>query len=658
MNRSISIGNKSFAARLLMLFLCLALSVSVFYQNGTVAANETELRGVWISTVANIDYPSKGTTDSATLKAEMDTILDHCKAMGFNAVFFQVRPCGDAFYNSAIFPWSRYLTGTQGVAPSDGFDPLAYAIEGAHSRGMQLHAWINPYRITNASSDNSRLSANNPAVQNPALVLTDSNGKMYYNPGDAASVELIVQGAEEIVKNYDVDGLHMDDYFYPDASFNDNGTYSYFKDQFPDKNAWRRHNVDTLVKTLDERLHAIKPEIQFGISPRGIWANKSDMAEGSDTAGGGSYNSIHADSRGWVKNGWVDYIMPQIYWNIGYNVADYTVLCNWWSDVVNGTDVKLYIGEGAYRTTSSSMAAWSGQNGTNELRTHVLNGRQNPNISGYCFFTYNDFLENSSIYALMQELHTTPADPPKGVVSVVAPSEPVPDTTVPEEPVVEEPATPEEPVVEEPAAPPVSSGSSSLSGHNTPKPIEGYKNKFTDMNDYWWAMDEINDLASRGIIRGRSETTFDPDAHITRADNTVLLLRVLNKKADFTDNFNDVLEGSYYYNEIGMAKALGIASGVGNNCFDPDAPIMRQDMATLAYRVLAEEGLLTSIPNTNILNPYSDKNDIYPYALDAMAACVDAGLMSGYGDNTINPRGNASRVEVAIFIHRIMKLLN
>ena len=175
MNRSISIGNKSFAARLLMLFLCLALSVSVFYQNGTVAANETELRGVWISTVANIDYPSKGTTDSATLKAEMDTILDHCKAMGFNAVFFQVRPCGDAFYNSAIFPWSRYLTGTQGVAPSDGFDPLAYAIEGAHSRGMQLHAWINPYRITNASSDNSRLSANNPAVQNPALVLTDSN---------------------------------------------------------------------------------------------------------------------------------------------------------------------------------------------------------------------------------------------------------------------------------------------------------------------------------------------------------------------------------------------------------------------------------------------------------------------------------------------------
>ena len=170
-------------------------------------------------------------------------------------------------------------------------------------------------------------------------------------------------------------------------------------------------------------------------------------------------------------------------------------------------------------------------------------------------------------------------------------------------------------------------------------------------------MDEVNDLASRGIIKGRSETEFDPNANITRADNTVLLLRVLGKTVEVTDNFDDVYVGSYYYKEVGMAKALGIASGVGDNKFDPDAPVRRQDMATLAYRVLSKEGLLTSIPNTAVLNQFKDKDYIDFYAREAMAACVDAGLMSGYGDNTINPQGNASRIEVALFIHRISEMV-
>lgn len=639
----LSSANRSFALRMLALIICAVVSVSVFYSpDGHVASakEDTELRGVWVSTVANIDYPTVQTTDSGVLRAELDKVLDTCKDMGFNAVFFQVRPSGDAFYKSAYFPWSKYLTGQQGVAPSDNFDPLEYAVEGAHQRGMQLHAWINPYRITNSSSDNSVLSADNPAVQNPGLVLTDSNGKMYYNPGDKASVELIVNGAVEIVENYDVDGLHMDDYFYPDASFNDDTTYSYYASEFPDKASWRRHNVDTLIKTLDAELHAVRPEIQFGVSPRGIWANKSEMAEGSDTNGGGSYSKIYADSRGWVKNGWVDYIMPQIYWNIGYEIADYTVLCNWWSDVVEGTDVKLYIGEGAYRTTTSTLEAWTGERGTNELRTHILNGRENPNISGYCCFTYNNFLANPSIYALMQEVNSGEVKAPEGIVEVSGDA--LPDETD-----------------EKPAPPAVSDGISngSLSADKDTEAVDGYKNKFTDMNDYWWAMDEVNELASKGIIKGRSETEFDPDAYITRADNTVLLLRVLGKTAEVTDNFDDVYEGKYYYNEIGIAKALGIASGVGDNRFDPDALVMRQDMATLAYRVLAKEGVLTSIPNTAVLNKFTDADKIDFYAREAMAACVDAGLMGGYGDNTINPRGNASRVEVALFIYRISNLM-
>lgn len=629
---SIFVGSGSFALRVLALILCATVYVSVFFSSESryaLAANDSELRGVWVSTVLNIDYPSTQTTDAGTLKKELDAVLDNCKAMGFNAVFFQARPAGDAFYKSSIFPWSKYISGTQGVAPSDNFDPLEYAVEGAHKRGMQLHAWINPYRITSSSADNDKLASNNPAVLNPDLVLTDSNGKMYYNPGTKAAIELIVNGAAEIVENYDVDGLHMDDYFYPDAAFNDDTTYSFYKDEFPDKDAWRRHNVDTLVKALDDKLHAIKPDIQFGISPRGIWANKSEMSEGSDTAGGGSYTKIYADSRGWVKNGTVDYIMPQIYWNIGYEIADYTTLCNWWADVVRGTDVKLYIGEGAYRTTTSTLPAWTGDNGTNELRTHITDGRNNPKIDGYCCFAYNDFLENPSIYALMQELNGSPAKPPETVVETGG------DYILPSAP----------------------SADSSLVNDSKPTHTGKYTNKFTDMDSYWWAMDAVNDLASKGIIKGRSETEFAPDAYITRADNTVLLLRVLGKTADFTENFEDVYEGKYYYNEIGVAKALGIASGVGNNRFDPDNMVMRQDMATLAYRVLSREGVLTSIPNTAVLNRFKDADYIDFYAREAMAACIDAGLMSGYGDNTINPRGNASRVEVALFIHRISQLM-
>ncbi len=620
--------NRGFVLKFMALMLCAAVSIGVFYTSAITdaqAAGNEELRGVWVSTVANIDYPSKATTDAGTLKNELDTILDNCEDMGFNAVFLQVRPCGDAFYKSSVFPWSKYLTGTQGVAPSDDFDPLAYAVEGAHKRGMQLHAWINPYRITNSASDNGKLSVNNPALINPGLVLTDGNGKMYYNPGDSKSIELIVNGAAEIVENYDVDGLHMDDYFYPDGSFNDETTYSFYKDEYSDIGDWRRENVNKLVKTLDEKLHSIKSDIIFGISPRGIWANKSEMAEGSNTNGSSSYSDIYADSRAWVKNEWVDYIMPQLYWNIGYEIADYSVLCDWWADVVKGTDVKLYIGESAYRTTSSALPAWTGDAGTNELKTHILNGRDNSYISGYCCFTYNDFLENNAIYELMKELNDEDASAPEGAVSVSKPSDPE-----------------------------INDGMSNVEDKPTG---DKYKNKFTDMNDYWWAMDAVNELASKGIIKGRSETEFDPDSYITRADNTVLLLRVLGKTADFNDNFADVYPNKYYYKEIGMAKALGIASGVGDNCFDPDAQIKRQDMATLAYRVLAKEGVLTSIPNTTVLNKFADSDEIYFYAREAIAACVDKGLMSGYGDGTIKPNDYASRVEVALFIYRISQLI-
>lgn len=637
-----------FTFRIVTLIVCTAIAITLFYapeNKGTVQAEFSELRGLWVSTVSQLDYPSTYTTDPEVLKSDMLAILDNAKDMGFNSIFFQVRPAGDALYKSSIFPWSKYLSGTQGVAPDGGFDPLAFAVEEAHSRGMELHAWINPYRVTSSSADNSKLASNNPAVTRPELTFTASDGKIYYNPGEAAAIDLIIAGAKEIAANYDVDGIHMDDYFYPSASFDDEGTYAYYKDQYPDKDNWRRNMVDTLIRGIYGAVHEVKPNIQFGVSPAGIWANADSMPGGSNTRGNQTYFSGFADTKGWVEKGWIDYIMPQLYWNIGYAAADYTTLVNWWSNVVAPTNVKLYIGEGAYRTTSSDLDAWKGENGTNELRTHVNMGRENQNVDGYCMFTYNTFITNHSIYALMQELNATPADKiTTGSTETPAPAET--PTPTPSNGIVPDPTEAPAPTnVPEPEATPI------------PGPDGSYVNRFTDMTEYTWAMDEVNSLASQGIIKGISDTEFAPDSYITRADNTALLLRVLNKTAEVTDNFDDVYPGKYYYNEIGMAKALGIAQGVGNNNFDPDAYIKRQDMATLAYRVLRSEGKLTAIPNSGVLNVYTDNNYIDFYARDAMAACVSAGLMGGYGDNTIKPQDNASRIEVALFIYRIQQLM-
>ncbi len=612
-----------FYLRLLALLVCIIVAIGMFQQpmqKTVVSASEGELRGIWISTVANIDYPSKQTTDPELLKQEIIHILDHCKSMGFNAVFFQVRPAGDALYRSEIFPWSRYLTGTQGVAPQGGFDPLAFAVEEAHQRNMELHAWINPYRITSTKADNSRLAQNNPAVLHPELVITDATGKMYYNPGKTEVIQLIVDGAVEIVKNYDVDGVHMDDYFYPDSSFDDEATYSPYREQYPNKDDWRRAMVNQLVMRLNEAVHAEKPDVAFGISPRGVWANDYDAPGGSKTRGGGSYNTVFADSKAWIENGWVDYIMPQIYWYIGYEPADYLVLCDWWSEVVRGTDVKLYIGEGAYRTVSDAIPAWTGESGIEEMRRHIEVGRGNDTISGYCMFTYNNFVKNLSLDTLMKEVNFS-------------------DISDKSNQDKEEEPTQSEPIL-------------------TDKPLEEPVTMFVDMKEYPWAINEVNTLAEQGIIQGQSETMFAPATYITRADNTVLLMRVLEKNVSFRKNFDDVSPDSYYYNEVGMAKELGFANGDGDGRFYPTDLIKRQDMATLAYRILSSEGVLSSNPNTAVLNKYKDKSMIDSYALDAMAACVEADLISGYGDGVINPQGNATRVEVAIFIYRIFNLLH
>lgn len=372
--------------RLLALVLaCVLTLVTPAFASGTPSASE-EMRGVWVSSVYNLDYPSSPTTDPDKLKAEADEILDNCVKWGLNAVFLQVRPSGDALYKSDLFPWSKYLTGSVGTAPQDGFDPLEYWVEAAHKRGLELHAWINPYRITRSKDTEwNSLPSTHPAKMNPDWVVKYSDGNYYFNPGIPEVRDLVTRGAVEIVQNYDVDGLHMDDYFYPGTDFNDAATYQKYGSSFSNIADFRRDSVNQLVAQLDTAVHNIDPDIQFGISPSGIWANKSTDPRGSNTNGSEHYVSSYADSLYWIENGLVDYIIPQIYWEIGHKLADFATLADWWNDAVAGSDVHLYIGMGAYRCADNPTGVWTT---TDPLFDSLAYLENKDNVGGCVFFRY------------------------------------------------------------------------------------------------------------------------------------------------------------------------------------------------------------------------------------------------------------------------------
>lgn len=362
----------------------------------------TELKGVWVATVYNLDYPTKQTTDSTLLKSETIAILDNVKDMGLNAVFLQVRPSADALYESEIFPWSKYLTGENGTSPDNGFDPLDFWVDEAHKRGIELHAWINPYRITKNGDDEYNLISNNsPAKVNNEYVVKYSDGNYYFNPGIPKVRELVVDGVLEIIRNYDVDGIHMDDYFYPGTNFDDLDTYKKYGDGFSDIEDWRRNNVDLLVKELDEAIHKENNDISFGISPFGIWANSSKNVLGSNTSGSEAYYSHYADTRKWALEGWVDYIAPQIYWERGHKSADYITLVNWWADTLSKSDTKLYIGLADYRTVGSkTTSTWYGGE---EIRQQMKINEESGIILGEIHYRYSSLISDKTLYKLLKE---------------------------------------------------------------------------------------------------------------------------------------------------------------------------------------------------------------------------------------------------------------
>ena len=401
-------------------FICLALAVlllcggffAVPFSIGEpvyAADEEDEFRAVWVATVFALNYPSKMTADPEKLKADALKILDNCQEMGFNTVILQVRPASDSFYDSDIFPWSMYLTGTQGKAPAGGFDPLEFWIEEAHKRGIELHAWLNPYRITATKGDEKKLTADHPALLHPEWTVLHTDGKLYWDPGHPEAQKLILAGVEEIVDNYDVDGIQIDDYFYPDTAFNDMNTYLTYGGGFADVKVWRFHNTEYMVRSIHEIVKTAGGGMTFGVSPVGIWANKSSSNPlGSNTRGSEAY-AKYADTRGWVKKGIMDYIAPQIYWEFGYSLADYETLANWWMDVAKDTGVDLHISLAAYRACNANPdSPWYG---TSQIQKQVEWNRQHEEIKGYSMYSYAIFDTETEMQELMKELNGSAEQP-------------------------------------------------------------------------------------------------------------------------------------------------------------------------------------------------------------------------------------------------------
>lgn len=320
-----------------------------------------ELRGMWLTTVRNTDWPSKPGLTPEQVKAEYVAWLDFAVKLNHNAIFVHVRPSGDAFWPSAYAPWSYWLTGSKDGA-DPGWDPMAFMVAEAHARNLEFHAWFNPYKAAQ-EGDVAQLAANHPLRQHPEWAVgfpaSGSSRRLYYNPGIPDARAYVENSILEAVTRYDLDAVHFDDFFYPypekGQDFPDAAAFAQYGAGMS-KADWRRHNVDTFVKNMSERIRAAKPTVKFGISPFGIWRNSDTDPAGSATRGLESYDAIYADTRKWVKEGWLDYIVPQLYWHIGFAIADYAVLLPWWSKLVEGTKTQLYIGMADYRV--GQAGAW------------------------------------------------------------------------------------------------------------------------------------------------------------------------------------------------------------------------------------------------------------------------------------------------------------
>lgn len=393
------------------LLLCLSCSVSRM----TNIPPQKEFRGVWIATVVNIDWPKNTNDNSEKQKRDFIEILDFYQKLNFNAAIVQIRTAGDAFYDTEQAPWSKYLTGKEGEAPKDFSKPLEWMIVETHKREMEFHAWLNPYRAT-FDLDTVALSEKHDFYQHPDWMLKYGK-KYYYNPGLPEVQQKLTNVIKEVVVNYDVDAIHFDDYFYPykikDEVFNDSTAFQTYGLQNQNIDDWRRSNVDSLVKNVHKAIGKTKPWVQFGISPFGVWKNKSTDPSGSDTkAGQTTYEDLYADPLLWVEKGWLDYLVPQVYWSMDYPLASHKVITKWWANTTKNTN--LYIGNGTYKIKNNKDKAW---NKKKEIPKQLLLARSQKEITGNVFFSAKSLLgKNENITKILKRrFYKLPAQNPSGI---------------------------------------------------------------------------------------------------------------------------------------------------------------------------------------------------------------------------------------------------
>jgi len=378
-----------------------------------------EFRGVWVATAFNLDFAKQST--AAEFQASFRSLAARIADMGFNTIMFQVRPSCDAIYQSSINPWSRWLTGEEGKALDGGFDPLAFMIAESHRRGLKFYAWMNPYRVgqtdvSAAPTYLSTLSNGNFARRNPGLVVRWDNKKtnvsfFFLNPGRSEVVAHIVNSVREVLERYRPDGIVFDDYFYPIGVDDtcDAASFRKYGRKGQTLADWRRANTELMVRSVSGTVRAFNKlkgtSIPFGISPVGIWANRSEaFPDGSPSKGVEAYSQSFADVRKWVKNSWIDFVIPQVNWGLANKIAPFAGIVNWWSDLVKGTNVKLYVGIGVYQ---AGVAA--GMESPSELSNQVLYLILRREVSGTVFFAARHCLnpENNAQKTSLRTIFTS-----------------------------------------------------------------------------------------------------------------------------------------------------------------------------------------------------------------------------------------------------------
>ncbi|MEP6927764.1 MAG: family 10 glycosylhydrolase [Ginsengibacter sp.] len=370
---------------------CISIALIFISFQKIIAQPKYEFRGVWVATVDNIDFPSTKFLTTDSQKAEFIGLLNMHKRNGMNAVVVQIRPAADAFYPSQYEPWSEWLTGTQGKPPAPYYDPLEFMITETHKRGMEFHAWMNPYRAE-FSIGKSSIAPTHITKIHPEWFL-NYGGKKYFDPGNKAVQQFVNNVVKDVVNRYNIDAVHFDDYFYPyrisGNEFGDTASFRKYGNGM-DKETWRRSNVDSIILMLSKTIKKENPFCKFGISPFGVWRNIDKDPEGSNTkAGQTNYDDLYADILLWLKSKWIDYVAPQLYWEFGHKLVAYEVLIDWWAKHAYGR--QTYIGQGIYRSMESKSYAWKN---VHELPNQIKKLREYPQVQGSIFFSSKSFNSN------------------------------------------------------------------------------------------------------------------------------------------------------------------------------------------------------------------------------------------------------------------------